>query len=97
LVVFGAAAPGARPRLAAQEMYWPSHGWRHSTPEAPGVVFTGGGFEPGDIGSFIGRAIKSDRPLPEDTAGAARLAAAVHDASRPPSSRSPSRFREGRR
>jgi hypothetical protein len=48
------------------------------------VVFTGGGFEPGDIGSFIGRAIKSDRPLPEDTAGAALLAAAVREATRPP-------------
>jgi len=48
------------------------------------VVFTGGEFEPGDIGNFIGRAIKSDKPLPEHPAGAARLAAAVHDASRPP-------------
>ena len=49
------------------------------------VVFTGGGFEPGDIGSFIGRAIKSDRPLPQDPAGAALLAAAVRAATRPPS------------
>jgi len=48
------------------------------------VVFTGGAFEPGDIGQFIGRAITSDQPLPEDAAGAARLAAAVREATRPP-------------
>ena len=48
------------------------------------VVFTGGAFEPGDIGQFIGRAIKSDKPLPEDPAGATRLAAGMHDATRPP-------------
>ncbi len=48
------------------------------------VVFTGGEFEPGDIGSYIGRAIKSDQPLPENPAGAARLAAMVDDATRPP-------------
>jgi CubicO group peptidase (beta-lactamase class C family) len=44
------------------------------------VVFTGGGFEPGDVGTFIGQAIKSDLPLLEDPAGAARLAAAVRAA-----------------
>jgi CubicO group peptidase (beta-lactamase class C family) len=48
------------------------------------VVFTGGEFEPGDIGAFIGRAIKSAQPLPEDATGAARLAAAVNDARKPP-------------
>src|SRR2546428_681309 len=48
------------------------------------VIFTGGAFEPGDIGSFIGRAIKSDQPLPVDPTGSARLAAAVHEATRPP-------------
>lgn len=48
------------------------------------VVFTGGGFEPGDIGQFIGRAITSDRPLPEDPAGAARLATAMQAATKPP-------------
>jgi len=40
--------------------------------------------EPGDIGNFIGRAIKSDKPLPDDPAGAADLAAAVLGATRPP-------------
>jgi len=48
------------------------------------VVFTGGEFEPGDIGDFIGRAITSSQPLPEDAAGEARLAAAVADAMKPP-------------
>ena len=48
------------------------------------VVFTGGTFEPGDIGNFIGRAIKSGRPLLEDSAGTARLAAAIADATKPP-------------
>jgi hypothetical protein len=48
------------------------------------VVFTGGEFEPGDIGQFIGRAIKSDGRLAEDPAGTVRLEAATHDATRPP-------------
>ncbi len=51
------------------------------------VVFTGGEFEPGDIGQFIGRAIRSDGPLPEDPAAAARLAAAIHQATLPPPAR----------
>jgi CubicO group peptidase (beta-lactamase class C family) len=48
------------------------------------VVLTGGTFEPGDVGAFIGRAIRSDGPLPADSAGEARLAAAVAAAARPP-------------
>jgi CubicO group peptidase (beta-lactamase class C family) len=48
------------------------------------VVFTGGAFEPGDIGDFIGRALRSVTPLPEDSSGAAWLAAVVRDAARPP-------------
>jgi CubicO group peptidase (beta-lactamase class C family) len=48
------------------------------------VVFTGGDFEPGDIGSFIGRAIKSDKPLVENPAAAAQLKAALSDATKPP-------------
>ncbi|HDS1578516.1 TPA: serine hydrolase [Stenotrophomonas maltophilia] len=48
------------------------------------VVFTGGTFEPGDIGTFILRAIKSDQPLPENLAAQARLAAAMKDAATPP-------------
>jgi len=48
------------------------------------VVFTGGEFEPGDIGSFIGRAIKSDKQLPEDPAAATQLATALNDATNAP-------------
>lgn len=48
------------------------------------VVFTGGEFEPGDVGGFIGRALKSDHPLPENPSGTARLAAAVKGAATPP-------------
>ena len=48
------------------------------------VVFTGGGFEPGDVGKFIGESIKSNQPLPEDPAGLAHLAAVVSAAARPP-------------
>jgi len=53
------------------------------------VVFTGGEFEPGDIGDFIGRAIRSDHALPEDSAGAARLARALQAATEPPAGRPP--------
>jgi len=48
------------------------------------VVFTGGGFEPGDIGKLIAASLKSDQPLPENRAGVARLAAAITTASKPP-------------
>ncbi|KAF1013517.1 MAG: 6-aminohexanoate-dimer hydrolase [Stenotrophomonas maltophilia] len=48
------------------------------------VVFTGGEFEPGDIGAFILRALTSDQALPENPAAAARLATAVADAAAPP-------------
>jgi CubicO group peptidase (beta-lactamase class C family) len=48
------------------------------------VVFTGGEFEPADVGKFIGESIKSNQPLPENPAGLARLAAAVSAAARPP-------------
>ena len=49
------------------------------------VVFTGGEFEPGDVGKFIGQAIKSDRALPENPAANARLATAVTAAAAQPS------------
>ncbi len=51
------------------------------------VVITGGGFEPGDIGDFISRSIRSSAPLPEDPAGTARLAAAIAEAQQPPAPR----------
>ncbi len=52
------------------------------------VVFVGGAFEPGEIGDFIGRALKSDTPLPENPVAASRLAAAVKSAAQPPPARS---------
>jgi CubicO group peptidase (beta-lactamase class C family) len=48
------------------------------------VVFTGGEFEPGNIGKFIGESIKSNQRLPENQAGGTRLAAAVSTAAQPP-------------
>lgn len=48
------------------------------------VVFTGGEFEPGDLGKFIGESIKSEHRLPDNPAGNARLVAAVSAAARPP-------------
>jgi CubicO group peptidase (beta-lactamase class C family) len=48
------------------------------------VVFTGGGFEPGDIGKFIGDSLKSDHGLPANPAAAARLATVVRAAADPP-------------
>jgi CubicO group peptidase (beta-lactamase class C family) len=47
------------------------------------VVFTGGEFEPGEVGAFIGRALKADQALPENPSGAARLATAVREAAMP--------------
>ena len=47
------------------------------------VVMTGGGFEPGDIGAFIIKALKSDRELPPNPAGYARLRRAIADAAKP--------------
>lgn len=47
------------------------------------VVFTGGQFEPGEVGAFIGRALKADQPLPENPSGMERLAAAVKEAAMP--------------
>ncbi len=48
------------------------------------VVFTGGEFEPGDIGQFIGRAIRSEQPLPEDSAAYASLLSGIATAAGPP-------------
>jgi CubicO group peptidase (beta-lactamase class C family) len=49
------------------------------------VVFTGGAFEPGDVGAFIGRAMKSDSAISENSPGQRRLAAAIARASQRPS------------
>jgi hypothetical protein len=51
------------------------------------VVFTGGGFEPADVGAFLVKALRSDRPLPEDPAGYAALQEKIAEAARPPAPR----------
>jgi CubicO group peptidase (beta-lactamase class C family) len=51
------------------------------------VVMTGGGFEPGDIGSFIAGAIRSGSALPEDPSGKARLEEALRRVASPPAQR----------
>lgn len=48
------------------------------------IVFTGGGFEPGRVGSFIIRAFQSDQPLAANPAGVSRLEASIKQAARPP-------------
>ena len=51
------------------------------------VVMTGGGFEPGDIGKFLLAAVKSDQPLPANSAAVARLNEAVKRATSPPAAK----------
>jgi len=51
------------------------------------VVFTGGGCEPGDVGAFIGGALRSDRPLPEDPSGYTMLQEKIAAAAKPPAPR----------
>ena len=48
------------------------------------VVFTGGGFEPGDVGSYLVAALKADTALPPDTGGLQRLRAEVALAAQAP-------------
>lgn len=45
---------------------------------------TGGGFEPGDIGSYLLAALRSDTALAEDPQGQARLADALRSIATPP-------------
>ena len=49
------------------------------------VVFTGGGFEPGDLARFILKALKSEEPLPANPAVSAGLQQRIAGAARPPS------------
>jgi len=51
------------------------------------AVETGGGFEPGDVGALLIKALKSDRPLPDNPAGVARLEAALRTSTLPPASK----------
>ncbi|HEU0039903.1 MAG TPA: serine hydrolase [Verrucomicrobiae bacterium] len=50
------------------------------------VVFTGGGFEPGDLGKFILKALKSDEPLRADRELLRRLQGRIAAAAKPPAS-----------
>jgi CubicO group peptidase (beta-lactamase class C family) len=52
------------------------------------VVCTGGGFEPADIGKFIGESIKSSHALPENPAAQTLLAGKVREATSPPEAES---------
>jgi CubicO group peptidase (beta-lactamase class C family) len=51
------------------------------------LVFTGGGFEPGDLAPFILRALKSDNPLSANREGFARLKERIDAATKGPSAR----------
>jgi CubicO group peptidase (beta-lactamase class C family) len=51
------------------------------------VVFTGGGFEPGDLAPFILGALRSEHPLPANQEGFARLKERIEAATKPPSTR----------
>ena len=48
------------------------------------VVITGGGLEPGDIGTFILRSLRSDAPLSADSIGEQRLADLLRLVAEPP-------------
>ncbi len=48
------------------------------------VVFTGGGFEPGDLSKFILKALKSEEPRPASPIATAHLKGKIAAASRPP-------------
>jgi hypothetical protein len=49
------------------------------------VVFTGGGFDPGEIGKFLLAAVKSDQPLPENRTAVSRREVAAKRAAIAPS------------
>jgi CubicO group peptidase (beta-lactamase class C family) len=49
------------------------------------LVFTGGGFEPGDVAKFILKALQSDEALPVNREASARLQKRIVDAVRAPS------------
>jgi CubicO group peptidase (beta-lactamase class C family) len=53
------------------------------------VVFTGGGFEPYEIGQFILKAVRSDEPLTADPAGEKKLAETLRRVAAPPARRVP--------
>ncbi len=48
------------------------------------VVFTGSGFEPGDIGEILAPALRSDQPLPENPEGYKLLKSKIEAAAKVP-------------
>jgi hypothetical protein len=50
------------------------------------VVMTGGGFEPGDVGAYLTKALRADTALRDDTVGRARLAESLRSIATPPES-----------
>ncbi len=48
------------------------------------MVFTGGGFEPGDLAAYIAKSLKSDQPLPPNPNANTRLRNNLSAALRPP-------------
>jgi hypothetical protein len=48
------------------------------------IVFTGGGFEPGDLAGFILKALQSDHALPANSEAQRRLELKLADAKKPP-------------
>jgi CubicO group peptidase (beta-lactamase class C family) len=51
------------------------------------IVFTGGGFEPGDLAKFILKALKSDKPLPADPGASVQLRKKMTIATKAPASK----------
>ena len=56
------------------------------------LVFTGGGFEPGDLAKFILRALKSDKALPANLEGARQLHERIAAAAKAPSGKPPAKL-----
>ena len=52
------------------------------------LVFTGGGFEPGDLAKFVVKSLRSDQPLPAAAKAQAKLQERLTAAARPPAPRS---------
>jgi len=57
------------------------------------VVFTGGGFEPGDLGKFILKALQSDQALPGNPRAGAQLKERIAAAAKPPRPQSVAKLR----
>jgi len=56
------------------------------------LVFTGGGFEPGDLARFILKALRSDKSLPPNPDAFAKLQQRMADAAKPPPAKAPQKL-----